>query len=141
MMLCSRHIVVSYTRGSPLAFLITYIQSLPPVPPSVAAACQQSEERKALPTKTTPPSITHTRGLCLDSQHFAMNALSYNQTTKSRTARAMGDVASATATSTSPYSASPRTCVAWRTSAGYLAGTTTTARTVPLTPLGGLHAS
>jgi len=42
---------------------------------------------------------------------------------------------------TSPSSASPRTCVARRTNARCLAGTTTTGRTVPPMPLGGLHAS
>src|SRR5712675_2009165 len=55
---CSRPIVVSYTRGSPLASSIIFTRSLPPVPPSIAVACQQSEELKALPTKTTSPSIT-----------------------------------------------------------------------------------
>src|SRR5712671_2057153 len=97
----SRPVVVSYTRGSPLEFLITSILSLPPVPPYVAVACQQSEEHRVLPTRTTSPSTTRTRGPRLANQHSVTNALSYNRTTKSRTAQSMGAVASATATYTS----------------------------------------
>ena len=48
----------------------------------VTVACQLSEELKALPTKTTSPSITRTGGPCLASQHSATNASSYNPTTK-----------------------------------------------------------
>src|SRR5712671_4929750 len=138
---CSRPVTVSYMRGSPLAFSTTFTQSLPPVPPSVAVACQQSEELKALLMKTTSPSTTRTRGPHLANQHSVTNALNCSQTTKSGTAQAMGAVASATATSTSPSCASPHTCVVMRTSARCLAGTTITAATVPQMPLGGLPAS
>src|SRR5712671_4928120 len=138
---CSRPIAVSYTRGSPLASLIISTRSLPPVPPSAVATCQLSEELKALLTKTTSPSTTHTKGPRLASQHSVMNALSYSPTTRSRTAPVMDDVAFVTATSTSLYSASPRTCVAMRTSARCLVGTITTVCTALQTLLGGLPAS
>src|SRR5712675_321782 len=138
---CSRPVVVSYMRGSPLASLTISTRSLLPVPPSIAVACQQSEELKALPTRTTSPSTTHTRGPCLANQHSVTNALNYSRTTKSGLAQAMGAVASVTATSTSPSCALPRTCDVTRTSARYLAGTTITAATVPQMLLGGLPAS
>src|SRR5712671_1008221 len=137
----SRPVGVSSMRGSLLAYSITSIRSLPQVPLPVAAACQPSEELKALPTKTTSPSTTHIKRRLFGTQHSATNASSYSPGIKSKIAPHMDDVASATATPTNPSSAPTRTYAATKTSARYPAGTTTTARTAPPTPLGGLHAS
>src|SRR5712672_131078 len=138
---CSRPVIVSYTRGSPLASSIIFTRSLPPVPPSANDACLLLEELKVLQTKTTSPSITHTGGPRLASQHSVTNSLSYNLTTKLRTALVMGVAVFVTVMFTSLYSASPHTCIAMRMSARCLAGTIITAATVLQMPLGGLHAS
>src|SRR5712672_1667938 len=137
----SRLVGVSSTRGSLLAYSITSIRSLPQVPLPIVAACQPSEELKALLTKTTSPSTTHTERQRFGTQHSVTNASSYSQGIKSKIAPHTDVVASAKATPTSPSSAPTRTCAATRTSARYPAGTTTTARTAPPTPLGGSHAS
>jgi len=111
------------------------IYSEPPAsPPTHHHRMPAVQELKVLPTKTTSPSTTRTKRRPFETQHSAMNASNYSRTTKSGTAPCMGAVASATATSTSPLSASPRTCVAMNTSARCLVGTTTTARTVPPMP-------
>jgi len=58
----SRLVAVSYTRVFPLASLTISTRSSRQSPRPAAVACPQSEEHKALPTRTTslPPPVQET---------------------------------------------------------------------------------